>query len=218
MISPLSGISILVTAGATRERIDPVRYITNDSSGKQGYAIASALAAKGAHVTLVSGITQLAPPEHVALIAVESACEMLAACLSLLPVHVAICAAAVADFRPASVQPQKIKKRDNQDTMQLELIKNPDILAELSRYARHRPELVIGFAAETEHVTEHARQKLEWKGCDWMFANDVSQGVFGSDENQIHFMTSQGIEHWDKMSKHAVAEQLAEKIVTFFDR
>jgi phosphopantothenoylcysteine decarboxylase / phosphopantothenate---cysteine ligase len=216
MTRPLEGITALVTSGPTRERIDPVRYISNDSSGKQGYAIAAALAVQGAKVTLVSGITGLPAPANVTLITVESACDMLDACLKALPVKLAICAAAVADFRPAIILPQKIKKRRNEDGIELKLIKNPDILATIAQHPNHRPELVIGFAAETENIIINAQHKLQHKQCDWILANDVSQGVFNSDDNTIEFITAEGTESWGKMSKMLVAEKLTERIVRFF--
>jgi len=212
---PLTGITALVTSGATREPLDPVRYITNHSSGKQGYAIAEALAEYGAHVTLISGITALPCPAAVTRIITPSAEEMLAACLHILPVTIAICAAAVADFRPLAVSPQKIKKDLDSNILQLTLIKNPDILATLANHPTQRPPLVIGFAAETEDIVKNARDKLQRKGCDWILANDVSGDVFNSDTNSINFLTamSDQHEHWPTMSKKEVAERLVEKII-----
>ncbi len=209
-----SGIKALVTSGPTRERIDPVRYISNDSSGKQGYAIAAALAAQGAEVTLVSGPVMLPIPLGVRVIAVESAEEMLSACLALLPVDIAVCAAAVADYRPLRPLAQKLKKT-NADTMTLPLIKNPDILATLGHHPTLRPLLVIGFAAETEQLQYYAEKKLSQKGCDMILANNVSatEGIFNSESNTILLVDKEGAEQWPRMGKSVVAEKLVnEKI------
>ena len=203
----LQGVTALVTAGATRERIDPVRFISNDSSGKQGYAIATALAARGAKVTLISGITSLSVPAHVTFISVESAHDMLTACVSALPVTIAVCCAAVADFRPKFIAQQKIKKIPGQETMQLELVRNPDILHTLATHPS-RPQLVIGFAAESENLTANAQEKLRHKGCDWIIANDITQGIFGSDDTEVQCITRNNVESWGKMSKMDVAEKL----------
>ncbi|MBS0363945.1 MAG: bifunctional phosphopantothenoylcysteine decarboxylase/phosphopantothenate--cysteine ligase CoaBC [Proteobacteria bacterium] len=208
---PLAGKRALVTAGPTVEAIDPVRMLTNRSSGKQGYAIASALAALGADVTLVSGPTALPAPAGVKRVDVESARDMLAACEAALPADVAVCVAAVADWRPAEAGGQKIKK-DGAAPAPIALVENPDILATLSKHAR-RPRLVIGFAAETHEVEAHAQAKLAKKGCDWIVANDVSvAGTMGGDDNAIALVTAGGIERWERMAKGAVARRLAERI------
>jgi len=207
-----NGLTALVTAGPTRERLDPVRYITNDSSGKQGYAIAAALENAGIAVTLVTGITHITPPECSKIIIVESASEMHAACLNALPVDIAICAAAVADFRPEHPYLQKIKKKPEENRIVLTLIKNPDILYDIANHPQHRPQLVIGFAAETENLTENALRKLQHKHCDWILANDVSSGVFNSDENKVQLISNQGIEPWERMGKREIAERLISRI------
>jgi phosphopantothenoylcysteine decarboxylase/phosphopantothenate--cysteine ligase len=209
----LDGMAALVTAGPTLEPIDPVRFISNRSSGKQGYAIAGALAHLGAKTTLIAGPTNLAPPSGVKLVSVETAHEMLAACEGALPVEVAVCAAAVADWRVDHTANQKIKKTvDGLPT--LKLIENPDILHTLSTRANLRPRLVVGFAAETEKVLEHAEAKRKRKGCDWIVANDVSPatGVMGGDENTVHIISGNGVETWPKLAKRDVAERLAQKI------
>jgi phosphopantothenoylcysteine decarboxylase/phosphopantothenate--cysteine ligase len=208
---PLVGKRALVTAGPTVEAIDPVRMLTNRSSGKQGYAIAGALAALGAEVTLVSGPTALPAPAGVTRVDVESAREMLAACETALPADVAVCVAAVADWRPAETSSQKLKK-DGAAPEPLALVENPDILAALSKHAR-RPRLVIGFAAETNDMEAHARTKLAKKGCDWIVANDVSvAGTMGGDDNAVALVSAGGIEQWERMAKGAVARRLAERI------
>jgi len=208
---PLSGKRVLVTAGPTVEAIDPVRVLTNRSSGKQGYAIAGALAELGAEVTLVSGPTALAAPAGVKRVDVESAREMLAACEAALPADVAVCVAAVADWRPANADGQKIKK-NGQDAAPIALVENPDILASLSKDAR-RPGLVVGFAAETQDLETHAKAKLAKKGCDWIVANDVSvAGTMGGEENAVALVSTSGIERWERMSKGEVARRLAQRI------
>lgn len=208
----LRGVRALVTSGPTYEAIDPVRYIANRSSGRQGHAIAEALARLGAEVTLVSGPTGLADPWGVRVVRVESAEDMLAACRSAVPVQVAVCAAAVADWKVKAAKAQKLKK--DGDLPRLELAPNPDILAELSAAGEGRPALVIGFAAETEKVIEHATAKRAKKGCDWILANDVSPqtGTFGGAENRIHMIDGAGVETWPVMTKTAVAAELAERI------
>ncbi|MEO0412667.1 MAG: bifunctional phosphopantothenoylcysteine decarboxylase/phosphopantothenate--cysteine ligase CoaBC [Pseudomonadota bacterium] len=210
---PLAGKHAIVTAGPTHEPIDPVRYIANRSSGKQGYAIASALASLGAHTTLISGPTQLAGPQGVETIRVESAREMLVATQGALPADVAVCVAAVADWRAADAATQK-KKKNGGALEPLALIENPDILAALSKPGNSRPSLVVGFAAETEEVAEHARAKRIRKGSDWIVANDVSAAadVMGGDENEVHLIHADGEEHWPRMTKEAVAAALAAKI------
>ncbi|MCB1436430.1 MAG: bifunctional phosphopantothenoylcysteine decarboxylase/phosphopantothenate--cysteine ligase CoaBC [Rhodobiaceae bacterium] len=214
----LAGKRILITSGPTWEAIDPVRYIANRSSGKQGHAIAASLARLGAEVVLVSGPVALPDPQGVRTIRVESARQMLEACERELPVDAAICAAAVADWRVEAEAGQKIKKKAKSAPGGLNLVENPDILASLSRHGAHRPQLVIGFAAETENLIEHARVKLTGKGCDWILANDVSpaRGVLGGDENTIHLVTAGGSEAWPKMHKSAVAEALAGRIADHF--
>src|ERR1700761_8750942 len=210
---PLAGKRAIVTAGPTVEAIDPVRMLTNRSSGKQGYAIASALAFLGAEVTLVSGPTALPAPAGVTRVPVESARDMLGACEAALPADIAVCVAAVADWRPAEAGRQKIKK-DGSAPAPIALVENPDILATLSKHA-HRPRLVIGFAAETQDVEAHAKAKLGKKGCDWIVANDVSvAGTMGGDDNAVALVTANGIERWERMAKVVVARRLAERIAS----
>jgi phosphopantothenoylcysteine decarboxylase / phosphopantothenate---cysteine ligase len=208
----LAGIRALVTSGPTHEAIDPVRYIANRSSGKQGHAIAAALAELGAETVLVSGPVALADPAGVSVHRIESAREMLTACERALPVDVAVCAAAVADWRAAEAAEQKLKKNGNAPS--LTLAENPDILATLSQPGNRRPRLVVGFAAETQDVVANARVKRAKKGCDWILANDVApaSGTFGGDRNTVHFVTSKGVETWPTMEKEAVARRLAERI------
>jgi phosphopantothenoylcysteine decarboxylase/phosphopantothenate--cysteine ligase len=215
---PLKGKKAIVTAGPTFEAIDPVRYIANRSSGKQGYAIAEALAGLGAEVVLVSGPTDLAPPKGVKILAVESALQMLAACRAELPADIAVCVAAVSDWRVAEAGGQKMKKHGGQPP-KLTLIENPDILASLSAPGRHRPRLVVGFAAETENVIANAQAKLKKKGCDWVVANDVSSatGVMGGDNNTVHIIRAKDREDWPPASKTQVAERLARKISDYFE-
>jgi phosphopantothenoylcysteine decarboxylase/phosphopantothenate--cysteine ligase len=205
--APLAGKRIVVTAGPTIEPIDPVRFLSNRSSGKQGFAIAGALAQLGADVRLVTGPVALADPPRVRVTRIETAREMLAACESALPAEAAICVAAVADWRPETVADVKIKK-GRSGPPAIALAENPDILATLSRHAQ-RPALVVGFAAETNDVEEHARAKLAKKGCDWIVANDVSGDVMGGSENQVAILRADGVEHWPRMSKDAVAHKLA---------
>ncbi len=211
--APLAGRRALVTSGPTHEAIDPVRYIANRSSGRQGHAIAAALARRGAKTMLVSGPTNLPDPAGVEVIHIESARDMLAACERALPADVAVCAAAVADWRIAKEAVEKLKKT-GAATPALEIAENPDILATLSAATNTRPALVIGFAAETENVVDYARAKLARKGCDWILANDVSPetGTFGGDDNTIHLVSTDGVEDWPRMSKSDVAERLAERI------
>ena len=210
--APLAGRHVLVTAGPTAEAIDPVRVLTNRSSGKQGYAIAGALATMGARVTLVSGPTALPVPKGVDRVDVESAREMLAACEAALPADAAICVAAVSDWRPDSVFGIKLKKgRDGPPT--LTLVENPDILAVLASPGPSRPRLVIGFAAETNDLEANARSKLRTKGCDWIVGNDVSESaIMGGDENEVLLVTVDGTERWPRASKSVVARRLAEQI------
>lgn len=214
----LSGFTALVTSGPTIEAIDPVRYITNRSSGKQGHAVANALAKLGADVTLIAGPTNLADPKNVKTIHVESAREMLDACEKALPVDIAVCAAAVADWGVPEISRQKIKKSGKNEALTFTFAENPDILVSLSKSRADRPKLVIGFAAETEHVIENARVKLEQKGCDWIVANDVSDNkVFESDENTVHVISKNTQENWPKQTKNEVAGKLAEKIAEHFN-
>jgi phosphopantothenoylcysteine decarboxylase/phosphopantothenate--cysteine ligase len=210
---PLKGKRALVTAGPTIEAIDPVRFLSNRSSGKQGYAIAAALAALGADVTLVSGPTNLAAPPGVKRVNVESAREMLAASEAALPLEVAVMVAAVADWRPGKAAAAKIKK-DVSGIPAIALQENPDILATLSKPGKKRPKLVIGFAAETDHVEDHARAKIAKKGCDWIVANDVSGDVMGGAENEVLLITRDGAEAWPLMPKHQVARKLAASIAS----
>lgn len=208
---PLKGKKAIVTAGPTVEAIDPVRFLSNRSSGKQGYAIASALAQAGADVTLVTGPTALTAPLGVYVERVESAAEMLKACEAALPADVAVMVAAVADWRPASRAEEKIKKAAS-GAPPIALEENPDILATLAKSGKKRPKLVIGFAAETENVEEHARAKIARKGCDWIVANDVSGDVMGGDQNQVLLITRERVENWPLMAKEQVAHKLAQQI------
>jgi phosphopantothenoylcysteine decarboxylase / phosphopantothenate---cysteine ligase len=207
---PLSGQRILVTAGPTHEAIDPVRYIANRSSGRQGFAIAAAAAALGADVTLIAGPVHLATPPGVARIDVETAIDMQAAVEKALPVDAAIMVAAVADWRAAQAPEQKIKK-DGGNIPALNLTENPDILASLATHA-HRPRLLIGFAAETEKIVAHAQAKLAKKGCDWIIANDVSGDVMGGANNAFHIVTKDGVDSWPESAKDVIARKLMEKV------
>jgi phosphopantothenoylcysteine decarboxylase/phosphopantothenate--cysteine ligase len=210
----LTGRRALVTSGPTHEAIDPVRYIANRSSGKQGHAIAAAMARLGADTVLVSGPTGEPDPPGVTVVRVESALEMLAACERALPADVAVMAAAVADWRVASPSAAKIKKGSGPPALQLAA--NPDILKTLARAGNRRPRLLVGFAAETEDVVANAKRKLADKGCDWIVANDVSKGAaFGRDTNVVHLVARNAgdvrVEHWPELSKKDVAERLAAK-------
>jgi phosphopantothenoylcysteine decarboxylase/phosphopantothenate--cysteine ligase len=207
---PLSGQRILVTAGPTHEAIDPVRYIANRSSGRQGFAIAAAAAALGADVTLIAGPVHLATPLGVARIDVETAIDMQTAVEKALPVDAAIMVAAVADWRAAQAPEQKIKK-DGGNIPALNLTENPDILASLATHA-HRPRLLIGFAAETEKIVAHAQAKLAKKGCDWIVANDVSGDVMGGANNAFHIVTKDGVDSWPESAKDVIARKLMEKV------
>jgi phosphopantothenoylcysteine decarboxylase/phosphopantothenate--cysteine ligase len=210
----LAGRRVLVTAGPTHEPIDPVRYIANRSSGKQGYAIAAAAAALGAETVLVSGPVDLAPPAGVTLVGVETALEMLKAVEAALPVDIAVFAAAVADWRAAASQPRKIKKPTSGEAPSLPLVENPDILRQVASMTAGRPRLVVGFAAETENVVANAKAKLARKGCDLIVANDVSpgSGVMGGEENLVHLVTAQGVESWPDLPKRAVAARLMARL------
>ena len=207
---PLYGKRVLITAGPTHEPIDPVRYIANRSSGRQGFAIAQAAAELGAEVTLVAGPVHLATPPGVIRIDVESAREMLAEVEKALPADIAIMVAAVADWRAADVEGQKIKK-DGKSVPPLALAENPDILATLGKHS-NRPALLIGFAAETEKVVEHAQAKLKKKGCDWIVANDVSGDVMGGANNAVHIVTEDGVESLADAPKDVIARKLMEKV------
>jgi phosphopantothenoylcysteine decarboxylase/phosphopantothenate--cysteine ligase len=212
---PLAGRHALVTSGPTHEPIDPVRYIANRSSGRQGHAIAAALAALGARVTLVSGPVTVPDPQGVALRRVETADQMLKACLAALPADIAVCAAAVADWRVANAAHNKIKKEPGAAAAPaLALVPNPDILATLAAAGPDRPRLVVGFAAETDDLRANAAAKLARKGCDWIVANDVSPetGIMGGADNAIHLVTAAGIEEWPRLPKQAVAARLAARI------
>jgi len=209
---PLAGRRVLVTAGPTVEPIDPVRFVSNRSSGRQGYAIAQALARLGADVTLVSGPTGLSAPPGVRRVPVETAQQMLAACQSALPADAAVFVAAVADWRPEAAATVKLKK-SGAAPAPLKLVENPDILATVAGGGPSRPRLVVGFAAETNDLVAHARAKLAKKGCDWIVANDVSQpGVMGGDENAVVLVTHAGAEPWPRAGKDEVARRLAERI------
>jgi len=213
----LNGRHVLVTAGPTREPIDPVRYIANRSSGKQGYAMARAARDLGAEVTLISGPTRLVVPDNVKYVGVETAREMLRATKEALPADIAICAAAVADWRVAQAGEQKIKK-NGQDLPKLDLTLNPDILKTLSQSGPERPQLVIGFAAETQDLLENAQKKLRTKGCDWIVANDVSpaSGTFGGDKNKVLIIRKKGYEEWSLLDKGQVAVRLMRAVADSF--
>jgi phosphopantothenoylcysteine decarboxylase / phosphopantothenate---cysteine ligase len=210
---PLTGVKALVTAGPTQEPLDPVRFIANRSSGKQGYAIAGALADLGAETTLVSGPVEIVPPRKVNLVKVQTAREMLAACEFALPVDVAVFTAAVSDWRPDKIFNSKLKKREGGSAPDIRLAANPDILATIA-HGPNRPALVIGFAAETDDVVAHAQAKRVKKACDWIIANDVSPatGIMGGDSNTVHLITSDGMEDWPQMSKAEVGRRLAIRI------
>jgi len=214
--SRLNGLRALVTSGPTHEPVDPVRYIANRSSGKQGHAIASALVRLGADTTLVSGPTSEPDPNGAKVIHVETAREMLKACQNALPADIAICAAAVSDWRMKQEAEQKIKKENTAPSLSLK--ENPDILQMLSQPGNDRPRLVVGFAAETGDVVAKALPKRISKGCDWMIGNDVSPetGTFGGDTNQVYLISENGSESWPEMSKQGVADTLARRIADKF--
>lgn len=211
---PLAGRHALVTSGPTHEPIDPVRYIANRSSGRQGHAIAAALAALGARVTLVSGPVTMPDPPGVSVQHIESAQQMLDACQSALPADVAVFAAAVADWRVASASSGKIKKVPGGAPPALELVPNPDILATIAQAGSRRPRLVVGFAAETNDLMANAQSKRARKNADWIVANDVSPatGIMGGAENAVHLITAEGVEDWPRLPKDQVAQRLAERI------
>jgi phosphopantothenoylcysteine decarboxylase/phosphopantothenate--cysteine ligase len=206
----LAGRRVLITSGSTQEPIDPVRYIANRSSGKQGHALARAAAALGAEVTLVSGPVTLPDPEGVRMVRVETAHEMLAATLDALPADIVICAAAVADWRAADEAQHKLKKYGQGGETTLRLAQNPDILATIAGLGQKRPRLVIGFAAETQNLIANATAKRRTKGADWIVANDVwpGTGAMGGDQTQVHLITSAGVEDWPPMSKDEMATRL----------
>lgn len=213
---PLRGKRAIVTSGPTHEPIDPVRYIANRSSGKQGHAIASALAGLGAEVTLITGPVTLQDPSGVKVVHVETAAQMLHAVQAALPADIAVCAAAVGDWRVATQASHKIKKTVGRPA-ELTLSENPDILATLCEAGAIRPALVIGFAAETENLLEYATAKRARKGCDWLVANNVGDtNIMGGDENEIMLLNSKGYENWPRMSKRALADRLALKIKDYF--
>ena len=217
---PLAGKRVLITSGPTHEPIDPVRYLANRSSGKQGYALAAAAQRLGAEVTLVSGPVTLADPPGVAVVRVVTAAEMLEAVTQALPADIAIFAAAVADWRIAKPKSDKLKKAANSEPPSLKLAENADILKTIAHRASDRPGLIIGFAAETEDVIAHAKRKLKSKGADWIVANDVSPetGVMGGDRNTVHIITRDGVESWPEMSKDVVAEKLMARAAAYLTR
>ncbi|MDG4543489.1 MAG: phosphopantothenoylcysteine decarboxylase [Rickettsiales bacterium] len=206
-------LKAIVTSGATIERIDPVRYITNDSSGKQGHAIAQALQENGVNVTLISGKVNIPPPENVNVISVESAEEMLTSVENSLPADIFVSAAAVCDWKPEQKHSQKMKKTSDKNYLDIRFVKTPDILKTISNH-KMRPKIVVGFAAETENLLENAKTKLINKGCDYILANDVSKGVFGSETNTVSLVSKCNIETWDKMSKKDVADKLSKIILS----
>jgi phosphopantothenoylcysteine decarboxylase / phosphopantothenate---cysteine ligase len=211
---PLAGKHVLVTAGPTREPIDPVRYISNHSSGKQGYAIAEAAVRLGARVTLVSGPVSLAIPPGVGMVPVTTAQEMLQAVEKSLPADIAIFTAAVADWRINSPAPEKLKKNGDGQAPDLSFVENPDILKTIAAMKKGRPALVVGFAAETENILANAKAKLARKNCDLIVANDVSpeSGVFGGEANMVHIVTKDAVESWPRLSKADVASRLMAKV------
>ena len=213
---PLHGRRILITAGPTHEPIDPVRYIANRSSGKQGFAIAAAAAEAGAEVLLIAGPVPLPTPPGVIRVDVETAREMAAEVEAGLPVDAAIMVAAVADWRAADTSAQKIKKDGSGQVPPLALAENPDILASVAKSAQ-RPPLLVGFAAETNDVLDHAQAKLLRKGCDWIVANDVAADPMGGETNRVHIVSKSGVDSWDRLPKEAVARKLMEKIADELD-
>ena len=213
--APLKNYSALITSGPTREMIDPVRYISNESSGKQGHAIAKAIFDLGAKTTLISGPTSIPNPVGPTIVKVKTAAEMSDACESLLPTDIAVCAAAVGDYKISNTSPEKIKKSGSKISIELE--ENPDILSRISKRNSKRPKLVIGFAAETENLIFNAELKLKEKGCDWILANDISnEKVIGKNENKVHFISLDEKSEWNSMSKIDVAKKLSIKIANHF--
>ena len=214
----LSGFRAVITAGPTREPLDPVRFLSNHSSGKQGYAIAAALAKLGADVRLVTGPTQLAIPAGVTAVKVETALEMHKAVQANLPADIFVGVAAVADWRPATRATGKLKLKGGEEKVTLQLAENPDILKSVATRKKDRPRLVVGFAAETSDVEKHAKAKLTRKGCDWVIANDVSGDVMGGADNEIVLVSKGKVERWPRMGKSDVAQKLAERIAgAFYD-
>ena len=214
---PLAGLKALVTAGSTHEPIDDVRYIANRSSGKQGYAVAEALAHAGAETVLISGVTALPVPTNLSMVRVETAMEMHEAAIDQLPVDIAVMVAAVGDWRPAQQQ-GKIKKQKGNAPPALELIENPDILASIANHKHHRPRLVVGFAAEAENALAHAKEKYQTKGCDWIMMNDVGANpeIFGGDETSLTLIQGDTVSPWSQMTKKQAAQRLVDQINTFF--
>ncbi len=218
---PLKGKKAIVTSGPTYEPLDPVRFLGNRSSGKQGHAIASALRDAGADVTLIAGPVQIPDPSGIRTVHIETGKKMLEACLSALPADICVCAAAVSDWTPVSPATQKIKKKDDASEPDLKLTQNPDILKTISNHDK-RPKLVVGFAAETENLQENAQQKLSKKGCDWIIANHVgadkngNEKTFGSNENKIYFVTQNNISEWNRAQKTDIAQRIVLKIIEEF--
>ncbi len=207
----------IVTSGPTREKIDPVRFISNFSSGKQGHAVACALRDAGFDVTFVSGPVNMQPPERVKVINIETANEMLEACISLLPMDVAVCTAAVCDFKPVEYSTQKLKKQSGVLESTIKLIQNPDILKTISNHPL-RPKVVVGFAAETENLLENARNKLTAKNCNIIVANDVSNGqIFGNDKTSVNIISRHLVEHLDNTDKITVAKELTIAIINMLE-
>ncbi|CAN1525297.1 Dfp Phosphopantothenoylcysteine synthetase/decarboxylase [Caulobacteraceae bacterium] len=213
---PLKGKRAIVTAGPTLEALDPIRFLSNRSSGKQGYAIAQALAEAGAEVTLVSGPTALNDVPGVTMARVESARDMLAACQAALPADIFVAVAAVADWRPEAKADVKLKLKGDAKAPAMNLVENPDILATIAQAGSNRPNLVIGFAAETHDVVAYATAKRAKKGCDWVVANDVSGNVMGGESNQIMLVTADGQQSWPEAPKGQIAERLVAAIATHF--
>ena len=213
----LAGKKALVTSGPTHEPLDSVRYIANRSSGRQGHAIAAALASEGAETILISGPTVLADPPGVTVKKVATALDMMTACTDAMPADIAVCAAAVADWRAADPVSEKLKK--NGSPPHFNLVENPDILASLSKEGDSRPALVVGFAAETGAVVEKAQAKRARKGCDWIIGNDVSPGTdtFGGMTNTVHMVDGKTVENWPTMTKEQVGKQLAGRIADHFE-
>lgn len=211
---PLHGYKAIVTSGPTYEPLDPVRFIGNRSSGKQGHAIAQSLVDQGATVTLITGPVSLPDPEGITTVHVETALDMLEACEKALPANIAICAAAVSDWRAATHQNHKIKKSGDETPPTITLVENPDILKTIAQYKESRPSLVIGFAAETQNLLENAKAKLDNKGCDWVIGNNVTaDNVFGNDQNHVYLIDHDTIQEWPIMDKKAVANALTEAII-----
>ncbi len=213
---PLAGLRAIVTSGPTYEPIDPVRFIGNRSSGKQGHAIAGALSHAGASVTLITGPVKLTDPDGIKTIHIETAQDMLEACENALPADIAICAAAISDWRVDSFSPQKIKKGANKKAPSLNLVENPDILKTISNHKTKRPALVIGFAAETENLNDHAKAKLQSKNCDWIIANNVTENdVFGSDKNKITLFTADNKKEFPTSNKTIIARDIIDEIIDY---